>query len=138
MAEVLLWLWQTTAKPILNALGHRSTTSPTETKARVHWIGTGIVSTAPFHAAGKHSDGSTENVMSSYISTLRALSLARETLSKERGRTSGIRDKKHLIVSVPDAPGANHLPSRGKPRLWPRSCQLPVSTMPLWYPGFTP
>ncbi len=46
---------------------------------RVWWIGTGLASSMPFHAAGVHAKGSAENcysrVLSSYTPSIKALSL---------------------------------------------------------------
>jgi CHAT domain-containing protein len=83
-----------------------------KSRPRVHWIGTGILSSAPFHAAGDHSESSTANtisrVISSYIPTLRALSSSRE--ASTAGRFSDLKDRKRaLLVSVPDAPAAKRL-----------------------------
>jgi hypothetical protein len=52
---------------------------------RIWWIGVGIANYLPFHAAGNHSVGSTENTLhwavSSYTPTIKALAHAREKIS---------------------------------------------------------
>ena len=75
----LLWLWNTIVEPILTHLQFDGSTS---TLRRIWWIGVGKLSLAPFHAAGDHSPGSTNNtisrVISSYISSIKALSYTRQ------------------------------------------------------------
>jgi tetratricopeptide (TPR) repeat protein len=74
--------------------------------ARMWWVGVGNASSLPFHAAGDHSSGSTENtaswVISSYIPTLKALSYAREQAWKEN---PGDSLPKFLIIAMPETPG---------------------------------
>ncbi|KAI0379236.1 CHAT domain-containing protein [Hypomontagnella monticulosa] len=72
--EVLAWLWRTAVKPILDA------TQLTDSK-RIWWITTGLIGRAPLHAAGYHTEGSTENTMSrvisSYVSSFKVLRFSR-------------------------------------------------------------
>lgn len=74
-SRALEWLWDVAVRPILDK------TPLTETK-RVWWITAGLAGRAPFHAAGYHAPGSTENtasrVTSSYISSFKALYYARQ------------------------------------------------------------
>ncbi|KAH8154785.1 uncharacterized protein LAJ45_01316 [Morchella importuna] len=95
MREMLLWLWNV-------ALPH------------VWWIGTGKLNMAPFHAAGDHARGSTENalshVISSYTPTIKALSYA-------RGKKLSIfskPDPRLLLVSMAKTPGGGALPDAAK------------------------
>ncbi len=74
--EILEWLWDTVAKPILEALGF--TGRPTGGSwPHVWWIPTGPLSKFPIHAAGRHTNGSDDTVidrvMSSYSSTVNAI-----------------------------------------------------------------
>lgn len=112
MREYLLWLWSEAVQPVLNNLGVQA--SRAGPKQRIHWIGIGVFSGAPFHAAGDHSEGSTENtiacVMSSYIPNLRALSFAREEPSSKDLRSLSSA-KRFLLVSVAGAPGVPRLPA---------------------------
>jgi hypothetical protein len=112
MQDLLLWLWGSAVKPILDRLNIKATTSGIPVH-RVHWIPTGALSTLPFHAAGDHTEGSTDNtisyVVSSYIPTLRALSFAREKFSTKE--VQGLKPNNYLlIVTVPEAPGMARLP----------------------------
>ncbi|XXH04015.1 hypothetical protein Hte_010425 [Hypoxylon texense] len=93
--EVLAWLWKTTVKPILDA------TELTDSK-RIWWITTGLIGRAPLHAAGYHTEGSTENTMShaisSYVSSFKVLRFS-------RGRaTSSTALDNMLLVSVSSNP----------------------------------
>ena len=73
---------------------------------RIWWIGVGDANSLPFHAAGDHSRGSTENTatwfISSYIPTLKALSFARERSWKEN---TGDELPKFLVIAMPETPG---------------------------------
>ncbi|KAI8959632.1 CHAT domain-containing protein [Daldinia sp. FL1419] len=82
MFGLLEWLWDTTAQPILEALGFQA--PPEGDKwPRVWWIPTGLMSLLPLHAAGLHHTSSSEavidRVISSYSPSLRALVQARKT-----------------------------------------------------------
>ncbi|PMD60760.1 uncharacterized protein K444DRAFT_652575 [Hyaloscypha bicolor E] len=75
-SEILEWLWDVVANPILDALGF--TQCPLDERwPHVWWIPTGPLSKFPLHAAGIHHDNSTETVldrvMSSYSSSIKAI-----------------------------------------------------------------
>ncbi|KAH7186862.1 CHAT domain-containing protein [Fusarium oxysporum] len=75
---------------------------------RVWWVGTGLASSVPFHAAGIHSPGSIANtisrVISSYTPTIKALGHA-------RARTPPGSDMQSvLLVTMPETPGLRNLP----------------------------
>jgi len=108
LADLLGWLWMTTARPVLDAvnitgpvdMSARHTTSP----QRLWWCPTGLLSFLPLHAAGlyNHDLASVpERVISSYTSTLSLLIRARQPRKAS--------DSKPLLVGVPDAPGAARL-----------------------------
>ncbi|KAL8295079.1 hypothetical protein RB600_000852 [Gaeumannomyces tritici] len=77
MAALLEWLWDTAARPCLDALGFKDPVSSDDNWLRVWWIPTGLLSQLPLHAAGRHVRGSTETVldrvMSSYAPSVKAL-----------------------------------------------------------------
>jgi hypothetical protein len=91
----LTWLWTAVVKPVLDS------TKLTPSR-RVWWITTGLGGRAPLHAAGNHSTGSTENtqshVISSYISSIKALRYARERAAQKNSR------KKMLLVTMKSNP----------------------------------
>ncbi|KAH7111457.1 CHAT domain-containing protein, partial [Dactylonectria estremocensis] len=76
----LSWLWHACVKHIITEVSatqkHLSGDLP-----RVWWIGSGLASSMPFHAAGVHARGSTENaysrMISSYTPSIKALAYAR-------------------------------------------------------------
>ena len=100
MLDVLRWVWDNIAEPVLVRLGHTATPTAGRAWSRVWWCPVGVVTMLPLHAAGDHrSTGSAETVMdrviSSYTPTIRALAHARRD-------TSGTPSS--LVVAVPDAP----------------------------------
>ncbi|KAH8799412.1 CHAT domain-containing protein, partial [Xylogone sp. PMI_703] len=83
-SEFLKWLWSACVEPILQGLSITRGQSPASLP-RIWWIGAGLASFLPFHAAGDHSQGSVENTysraISSYTPTIKALGYARERVS---------------------------------------------------------
>ncbi|KAI2467022.1 CHAT domain-containing protein [Annulohypoxylon bovei var. microspora] len=92
--EVLVWLWKTAVKPILDA------TELTSSR-RIWWITTGLAGHAPLHAAGYHTEDSTENTMSrvisSYVSSFKVLRF-------NRGRATSAALDNMLLVSASSHP----------------------------------
>ncbi|KGO61197.1 Tetratricopeptide-like helical [Penicillium expansum] len=109
--KFLAWLWHECVKPILSHLGHDVQSSP-ESLPRVWWIGTGIASFFPFHAASDFSAGSTEHtfcrVLSSYTVSIKALIHARERTPISP--FSSAHPRKMLMVTMGTTPGADDLP----------------------------
>jgi tetratricopeptide (TPR) repeat protein len=107
-AEFLKWLWEVCVKQVLDAVGCTKSVS-TDYSLRIWWIGTGLASSMPFHAAGYHSPDSTENtfnrVISSYSPSIKALSYSRSRCSVGMGLNA-----KTLIVTMPVTPGMKSLP----------------------------
>ncbi|MER5265456.1 CHAT domain-containing protein [Actinosynnema sp. NPDC002837] len=89
--DVLAWLWQAVARPVLDHLG------PTP---RLWWCPTGAMTRLPLHAAGIPGTSASvpHRTVSSYTPTIRALSLARKDEPAGRDGT--------LVVAVPDAADA--------------------------------
>jgi CHAT domain-containing protein len=85
-AEVLMWLWETAAEPLLAHLRIRGGRAP-EDRPRLWWSPVGALAVLPLHAAGRHSSSGSaddgpgdcvpERVVSSYAPTLSALLRAR-------------------------------------------------------------
>ncbi|TMR07014.1 CHAT domain-containing protein [Actinomadura soli] len=73
IADILGWLWDAAAEPVLAELGH--TGAPAGDWPRVWWCPTGPLTVLPLHAAGRHHlDGESvlDRVVSSYLPTLRS------------------------------------------------------------------
>lgn len=112
MAKALLWLWDVAVGPIFEELGLGPALEPglDDSKLpRIWWIGVGILSRAPFHAAGDHSRGSTRNTLSraisSYIPTIKALSFARQK------KLDLHTDPRLLLVAMPTTPDTPAAPA---------------------------
>jgi hypothetical protein len=107
----LSWLWSNCVEVILQKINNGRRPNPNHLP-RIWWIDVGITSYLPFHAAGDHSVGSTENALhwaiSSYTPTIKALAHARERIS---ATGKFLEDKpKLLIVVMPEIPGQIGLP----------------------------
>lgn len=101
LPEVLAWLWETIAEPVLDALGH---TSPGDGSAlpRVWWVPTGMLGLLPVHVAGvPHGPSALDRVVSSYAPTIRTLL---------RGGSRPATDRVQLTVAMPHTPGQPDLP----------------------------
>ncbi|CAH0046024.1 unnamed protein product [Clonostachys solani] len=107
--NLLGWLWDVIADPILNALGFTET--PKGEWPRVWWIPTGRLAKFPLHAAGHHVDGSSrvvlDRVISSYSSSIQAL-----IQNYENDSTAGRLKElgKILLVGMEKTPGHMNLP----------------------------
>jgi tetratricopeptide (TPR) repeat protein len=117
LSEVLEWLWDTTAGPVLDALGIHAAPAPGQPWPRVWWCPTGLLSLLPLHAAGYHAsppghDGPPrtvlDRVISSYTPTLGALADASRADAEEDGTL--------LYVGVPQSPGMRSLPGASDDR----------------------
>ncbi|MEO3813451.1 CHAT domain-containing tetratricopeptide repeat protein, partial [Sphaerisporangium sp. B11E5] len=105
--DVLGWLWDEAAGPVLAALGYHQPPAPGEPWPRVWWVPGGVLSLLPVHAAGHHT-GLTDpqhrtvldRVVSSYTPTVGALRHARQ-----RSAARGTASHRGLIVAMPTTPG---------------------------------
>ena len=102
--EVLEWLWDAAAGPVLDALGLDGGSGAD--LPRVWWVTGGMLGMLPLHAAGHHRDGGPsvmDRVVSSCTPTIRALRHARRSIAPGGGRT--------LIVAMPETPDQDPLPN---------------------------
>ncbi|KAM5527872.1 TPR domain-containing protein [Fusarium oxysporum f. sp. phaseoli] len=103
--EFLHWLWKTCVEPILTAL-NLIERPPAIDLPRIWWIGSGLASFLPFHAAGDQTHGSKDNAftytISSYTPTIRALSYARERASTLH--KCAVKKPELLVVLMPTTP----------------------------------
>ncbi|KAJ2974621.1 hypothetical protein NQ176_g5957 [Zarea fungicola] len=101
-AEYLSWLWESCVEQIMKALPQKAA----KQRARVWWIGVGEGNTMPFHAAGNHSPGSTENVISkvvsSYASSVASLRYAQDCAESARQKSGSL-----LTVTMQTTPTAD-------------------------------
>ncbi|KAH7139992.1 CHAT domain-containing protein [Dactylonectria estremocensis] len=117
--EVLEWLWDTIASPVLDALGFAKPPSTSDKWPRIWWIPTGPLSMFPLHAAGRHLERSHNSVMdraiSSYSLSIRALE---QTIKLGQLRSRVIkpqsRMRQALVVDMEHTPGSSPLPFAGK------------------------
>ncbi|KFX90204.1 hypothetical protein V490_06595 [Pseudogymnoascus sp. VKM F-3557] len=100
--EYLSWLWEVCVKQVLDEVDNSHGTA--YGLPRIWWIGTGLASSMPFHAAGKHFTGSTENALSraisSYTPSIKALGY-----SRYRARAADPKGGTLLITTMPTTPG---------------------------------
>ncbi|MFD5449505.1 CHAT domain-containing protein [Streptomyces sp. NPDC127100] len=120
--DVLAWLWDTVAEPVLTALGHTAPPAAGAPWPRLWWCPVGHLAHLPLHAAGHHRDllrpdgephrraprTVLDRVISSYTATARGLARARAPRPRPAGQArSAVRT---AVVAVPEAPGAGSLP----------------------------
>lgn len=108
MEEILEWLWDVVACPVLEELGFHNPTQD-DKWPRIWWIPTGPLSHFPLHAAGYHKNGSAETVldrvMSSYSPSIKALIHGRRHSNKKPKHTT----EDALFVSMQETPGQSPL-----------------------------
>lgn len=100
--EYMVWLWDVCVLPILDS---RLVNQEMSDLPRVWWIGSGLGSTMPFHAAGIHTRDSTANtisrVVSSYTPSIKALAWAQTRHSMIQNRSRGA----FMMTTMPTTPG---------------------------------
>ncbi|MGW3951622.1 CHAT domain-containing protein [Streptomyces sp. NPDC004752] len=103
VTQVLGWLWDVIAEPVLTRLGH--TAAPSGAWPRIWWSPVGQLALLPLHAAGRFPGDTTvlDRAVSAYTPTLRALRHARARYARA--------DEDLVIVAIGDAPGAKALRS---------------------------
>jgi tetratricopeptide (TPR) repeat protein len=101
--DILEWLWDNAAEPVLRALGYDAPAGG-DVAPRVWWAPGGLLSLLPLHAAGRHGsdadDSVLDRVVSSYTPTIRALQYARQQAAGPGEPGSA------LIVGVASVPGS--------------------------------
>lgn len=119
LSQLLEWLWETVAGPVLSALGIDGPPQPGRPLPRIWWCPTGLLSLLPLHAAGYHDPVPSGEVprtvldraVSSYTPTLGALAAAsRAKVPAGRG------DGDLLFVGLPETPGEDLLASARRDR----------------------
>lgn len=107
LQEIMGWLWDTIAEPVLVTLGFTGPRPVDQPWPRLWWCPTGPLSLLPLHAAGRYEAGDTvlDRVVSSYTPTLRALAEARQD-----SPDATVLDRM-LVVALADTPGQAPLPA---------------------------
>ena len=107
LRQVLAWLWDNAAGPVLYALGHRDQPLPGKPWPRLWWVPGGLLSLLPIHAAGHHTNPADpglrtviDRVISSYTPTIGALAHAR---TAHAAAVTGAA-RRSLIVAMPTTP----------------------------------
>jgi CHAT domain len=109
------WLWTSCVKPVLNELKEMGYLDTIRDQCpRVWWIGCGMATSLPFHAAGvDFGPDSFENtlsqVISSYTPTVKALAQSR--LRASTYGTGDAKKKSVLLVTMPTTVGLWDLPA---------------------------
>lgn len=112
--DVLHWLWDALASPVLESLSINGAPGPSEPWPRIWWVPTGLLSFLPIHAAGYHDNPDDplsrtviDRAISSYTPTIRALHHARERV------VSG-KQPSALVVCMPTTPAQIVLKAAGE------------------------
>ncbi|EPS42003.1 hypothetical protein H072_4038 [Dactylellina haptotyla CBS 200.50] len=112
--EVLEWLWDAVAQPILNALGFTSKPiGKLNEWPRLRWVPTGSLSQLPLHAAGRHLKDSDETVLDRVISSY-SLSIKTLIYGRERKDFDLKASNDALLISMSKTPGHSSLYFAGK------------------------
>ncbi len=128
--EVLGWLWDVLAGPVLDRLGHVAGPADDAAWPRMWWCTSGLLSFLPIHAAGHHDTRFDpapatvlDRVISSNTPTIRVLNHAWHAVPTDTGGQIGLGVEGRLIVvAMPHTPGAADLPGAETEanRLWAR------------------
>jgi tetratricopeptide (TPR) repeat protein len=118
LGEVLGWLWDAIAGPVLDRLGFAGPPGEGQPWPRVYWCPSGALAFLPLHAAGHHDTSAgphpatvIDRVISSRIPTVRALLRAREApAGPARGERAGGGGHRVLVTAMPATPGQADLP----------------------------
>lgn len=105
LREALEWLWEVCVEPVLFEIS-AAPKATVETLPRVWWIGSGLASSLPFHAAGSHGKNSSANtvsrVVSSYTPSIMSLIHAIQHDMRSMPRTEG--KLRLLLATMPTTP----------------------------------
>ncbi|KAK4243854.1 CHAT domain-containing protein [Corynascus novoguineensis] len=111
IGDVLSWIWDAAAEPVLKGLGFTRRESKSSDLPRVWWILSGWASLLPIHAAGHHKASLTDDirtdvhtvidcVVSSYIPTARALLYSRNRMDHLTSRCTPDEQKTALLLAM--------------------------------------
>ena len=121
LSEVLEWLWDAAAAPVLHQLGHVAAHETGQPWRRIWWIPGGLLGLLPLHAAGYHPAAPARPCFTGWFPrTRRPCGRSRTPVTMPLNRP-----RRTLIVAMPTTPGQLTLPS-----VWPRRtcCEAPSVT----------
>ncbi|KAH7165143.1 CHAT domain-containing protein [Fusarium sp. MPI-SDFR-AT-0072] len=107
--DYLSWLWHACVKNIVAEISDSQVhQSQSQSLPRVWWIGCGLASSMPFHAAGVHRRGSNENaycrMISSYTPSIKALGYAQKQAKRAQEALVAQDANEMLIAVMPTSP----------------------------------
>ena len=113
MLELLKWLWNVLAEPVLEELGFREAVQAGELQwPQVCWIPTGPLCLLPIHAAGYHCEPGSrtvlDRVISSYSPSIKALLYGRRNKA-QRNPGQSQASNKTVLVSMGTTLGCSKL-----------------------------
>lgn len=107
--QVLTWLWDVVACPVLEELGYTATPKADDEWPHIWWVRSGVFSLLPLHAAGYHDTeprvSTIDRVISSYTPTIKSLQHARRPITSPSPEKQRI-----LVLGMPKTPGQGDLP----------------------------
>ena len=128
--QVLAWLWDNAAEPVLDAFGYQEPPAPGQPWPRLWWVPGGLLSLLPIHAAGHHTKPPDpghrtviDRVISSYTPTVGALAYARTAHAHAASGVTG----RSLIIAMPTTPD---LPDQGRLKYVPAEAELLQERLP--------
>lgn len=104
--DPLEWLWRTCVKVVLDELKAAGMISDNGRLPRVWWIGSGVASSFPFHAAGpslQHGEDALSRMIPSYVPSIKAL-----LHSRRRSQNYQPSTPKQTVTVVTMATTPNH------------------------------
>ncbi|TFK38017.1 CHAT domain-containing protein [Crucibulum laeve] len=115
--EVLKWLWDAVACPILDQMGYTERASNRDTPPRIWWMTSACMNYLPIHAAGDHKRALAtgepcsvmDRVICSYIPTLKALDFVRQAAVRLQNSTDVAFSAPALLVQMPTTPNKSAL-----------------------------
>ena len=103
--ESMRWIWDVAVKPVLETLGLLWQHKPPPVLPCLWWVGGGLMSLLPLHAAGDHQVDSTENTMSHVVSSYAPSLKALQFSQKKAWTPPKTEDTKILVVTMPKTLG---------------------------------
>lgn len=117
--QVLGWLWDAIARPVLDELGLDRAPAPREPWPRIWWVAGGVLANMPLHAAGRYPGGQgtdhqggdegrpgesvLDRVISCYAPNVRTLRYLRERSARSASQSAP--DRGSLVVAMCQTPG---------------------------------